>query len=52
MRRSSVAILLAIALGAPALSAQQASPDWAVFDRYVAKAAKDWKVPGMAIAVV
>lgn len=52
MRRILVAPLLALALGGPALSAQQASPDWAAFDRYVAKAAKDWKVPGMAIAVV
>jgi CubicO group peptidase (beta-lactamase class C family) len=52
MRRTSIFALLAIALGAPSLSAQQASPDWAAFDRYVAKAAKDWKVPGMAIAVV
>ena len=52
MRRSSVVLLLAIAFAAPALPAQQASPDWAAFDRYVAKAAKDWKVPGMAIAVV
>ena len=52
MRRTSIALLLTIALGAQTLSAQQASPDWAAFDRYVTKAAKDWKVPGMAIAVV
>ena len=52
MRRLLVALLLTLALGAQALSAQQASPDWAAFDRYVAKAAKDWKVPGMAVAVV
>lgn len=51
MRRSPLVLLLSIALGAPAL-AQQSSPDFAAFDRYVAKAAKDWKVPGMAIAVV
>lgn len=53
MRRTSIAFLFALALGAQTLSAQQqSSPDWAAFDRYVAKAAKDWKVPGMAIAVV
>ncbi len=53
MRRILGPALLTLALGAQALSAQQqASPDWAAFDRYVAKAAKDWKVPGMAIAVV
>ena len=52
MRRTSIALLLALPFGAQALSAQQSSPDWAAFDRYVAKAAKDWKVPGMAIAVV
>lgn len=52
MRRISVPLLFALALGAQALPAQQASPDWAAFDRYVAKAARDWKVPGMAIAVV
>jgi CubicO group peptidase (beta-lactamase class C family) len=28
------------------------SPDWAAFDKYVAKSARDWHVPGMAIAVV
>ena len=53
MRRILGPALLTLALGAQALSAQQqASPDWAAFDRYVAKAAKDWKVPGMAIAIV
>ena len=52
MRRILIPALLALALGGQALSAQRASPDWAAFDRYVAKAAKDWKVPGMAIAVV
>ena len=30
----------------------QAKPDWAAFDRYVAKAAADWRVPALAIAVV
>jgi len=52
MRRSPLVLLLSITLGAPALAQQQSSPDWAAFDRYVAKAAKDWKIPGMAIAIV
>ena len=30
----------------------QAKPDWAAFDKYVAKAAADWRVPALAIAVV
>ncbi len=33
-------------------TAQSPSPDWAAFDRYVAKAASDWHVPALAIAVV
>jgi CubicO group peptidase (beta-lactamase class C family) len=42
-----------VLLAASALPAQQqVSPDWAAFDRYVAQAAKDWHVPGLAIAVV
>ena len=32
--------------------AAQAKPDWAAFDRYVAKAAADWRIPALAIAVV
>ncbi|HEY9448923.1 MAG TPA: serine hydrolase [Gemmatimonadaceae bacterium] len=44
------------ALTAPIqLHAQQGArraPDMAAFDSYVAKAARDWKVPGLAIAVV
>jgi CubicO group peptidase (beta-lactamase class C family) len=36
---------------APTIAAQ-ASPDLAAFDRYVARAAHDWRIPGMAIAVV
>src|ERR1041385_2351274 len=45
---------LAAALVTPTLaSAQKAAPvDWAAFDRYVAQAANDWKVPALAIAVV
>jgi CubicO group peptidase (beta-lactamase class C family) len=42
------------ALASPTVvRAQKAPPvDWAAFDRYVAQAAKDWKVPALAIAVV
>src|SRR5215212_9346408 len=32
--------------------AGRASPDWAAFDKYVAQAARDWRTPGMAIAIV
>jgi CubicO group peptidase (beta-lactamase class C family) len=41
--------------GATASNAQTSrsgSPDWAAFDRYVAQAAKDWKVPALGIAIV
>lgn len=30
----------------------QAKPDWAAFDKYVAKAAAEWRIPALAIAVV
>lgn len=30
----------------------QVIPDWAAFDKYVAKAAADWRIPALAIAVV
>ena len=43
---------LASAAISPSLAAQQRTPDWSAFDRYVAKAASDWHVPGLAIAVV
>jgi CubicO group peptidase (beta-lactamase class C family) len=36
----------------PATAASQKGPDLAAFDKYVAKAARDWKVPGMAVAIV
>jgi CubicO group peptidase (beta-lactamase class C family) len=50
--RTLAAVLGASVLLASPLSAQQRAPDWAAFDRYVAQAARDWKVPGLAIAVV
>ncbi len=43
----------AMLITASAAGAQKASPpDWAAFDRYIAQAAHDWKVPALAIAVV
>lgn len=36
----------------PAIAPAQRGPDLAGFDKYVAKAARDWKVPGMAVAIV
>ena len=30
----------------------QARPDWAAFDKYVARAAAEWRVPALAISVV
>ena len=53
------ATTLTVVVAPVALHAQKAArpageraPDMAAFDRYVAKAARDWKVPGLAIAVV
>ncbi len=46
-----IAALAALPL-AKAGGQKSASPDWAAFDRYVAQAARDWKVPALAIAVV
>jgi len=43
-------VLLFIA--SPAVARSQHAPDLAAFDRYVAKAARDWQVPGLAIAIV
>ncbi|HEV8449140.1 MAG TPA: serine hydrolase [Gemmatimonadaceae bacterium] len=47
-----IAVLGAIVLASPAPAQRASAPDWAAFDRYVAQAAKDWKVPALAIAVV
>ena len=37
---------------APSPLVAQAKPDWTAFDKYVAKAATDWRIPALAIAVV
>ena len=52
MKPLSILFATACIVGATPLSAQQRPPDWAAFDRYVAQAARDWHVPGLAIAVV
>ena len=44
--------LIAAPTGAHAQQRAARAPDMAAFDRYVAKAVRDWKVPGLAIAVV
>lgn len=54
-RASRVTGICAVLITAPVVAhplAAQQSPDLAAFDRYVAHAARDWQVPGMAIAVV
>lgn len=45
-------VLVALPAGAYAQQRAGRAPDMAALDRYVAKAARDWKVPGLAIAVV
>jgi CubicO group peptidase (beta-lactamase class C family) len=55
MRRAmrwGTALLVIVVAFSPATAQRAAAPDWAAFDRYVAQAAKDWKVPALAIAVV
>ena len=49
----SIGVCGALLCGAlPSLARAQRAPDLAAFDRYVAKAARDWRVPGMAVAIV
>jgi CubicO group peptidase (beta-lactamase class C family) len=43
-------LLLTLVLIATPVAAQQ--PNWNAFDQYVARAAKDWRVPALAISVV
>lgn len=50
MKTAARWMILATLMTAPRLGAEE--PDWAGFDRYVAAAAKEWSVPGLAIAVV
>ncbi|HET7620909.1 MAG TPA: serine hydrolase [Gemmatimonadaceae bacterium] len=46
------ATLVALPAGAYAQQRAGRAPDMAALDRYVARAARDWDVPGLAIAVV
>ena len=48
MKRTLIAALV---IAAP-LAAQQPKPDWAAFDKFVAQAQRDWRVPALGIAVV
>lgn len=58
MKRASVgcvalcATFSALPCGAQALQGAPRAPDWLAFEQYVARAARDWRVPGLAIAVV
>ncbi len=55
MRNDALLIAALAALPLAAAGGQKSTagaPDWAAFDRYVAQAAHDWKVPALAIAVV
>ena len=56
MSRSRILSCVLLLAGAASLSGQprpaSPAPDLAAFDRYVAQAARDWRVPGLAIAVV
>ena len=52
MKRALIATLFVAAPLATPVAAQQAKPDWAAFDKYVAQAQRDWRVPALAIAVV
>jgi CubicO group peptidase (beta-lactamase class C family) len=44
--------LLAVSAWAPLGAQAAAKPDWRAFDKYVARAAAEWRVPALAIAVV
>ena len=54
--RFVVAVFISVGASKNVATAQRpaarTSPDWAAFDKYVAQAARDWKTPGMAIAIV
>jgi CubicO group peptidase (beta-lactamase class C family) len=46
------AILTVVCAATPAVALAQHAPDLPAFDKYVAQAARDWRIPGMAVAVV
>jgi CubicO group peptidase (beta-lactamase class C family) len=51
-RARCAAIVAVVAAAIPAIASAQQKPDLVAFDKYVANAARDWRIPGMAIAVV
>jgi len=54
MRSARAALIIAVfsaAFAGQSLQAQR-SPDLAALDRYIAAAARDWNIPGLAVAVV
>jgi CubicO group peptidase (beta-lactamase class C family) len=55
MRRRATAtslVILAVALAAPAAAREKAAPTLAFLDAHVARAMEEFRVPGMAVAVV
>ncbi|HEV8195112.1 MAG TPA: serine hydrolase [Gemmatimonadales bacterium] len=53
LRSTLPALLLLASTGAlPAQARPAPAPDLKAFDRYVAQAVRDWRIPGLAIAVV
>jgi len=46
------ALVFIACAASPAIVQSQQAPDLASLDKYVARAARDWHIPGMAIAVV
>ena len=51
-RRALCALGFAALTVTPSIVSAQKGPDFAAFDAYVAKAAKDWNTAGLAIAIV
>jgi CubicO group peptidase (beta-lactamase class C family) len=54
LRQTACSLLLTACAGAAQAQSWPAvpAPDLGAFDRYVAQAARDWRVPGLAIAIV
>ncbi|MDQ6828828.1 MAG: serine hydrolase [Gemmatimonadota bacterium] len=49
---SAAALMLAAGMTRANAQTRTDAPDWAAFDKYVANAAKAWRVPALAIAIV
>jgi CubicO group peptidase (beta-lactamase class C family) len=50
--RSFGAMATIVCAALPSMARAQQAPDLGALDKYVARAARDWRIPGMAIAVV